>query len=261
MRFSTGTQLAYGADAEGAALMISGDPALRIVAPPPIWDLSGEKLDGTRIWRLPKGKTLSRVQRPVKPAAFNVLTAHLELIDTVGTHPALKNGLEAEAKRLYPKMSSEAASDFAQLTAFLGEKFGITLSHWEAMAISPFTDDIGPELLVLVNGQIVPLPEMPPVYTAPSIWGITQWTAANAMFGPYADDNVPDHQQISFTGVGNIPDAQSPLVEGLIYYHGARFITIYEAWVANPEMPLLRKFIRLILSGQRPWQTNILPLA
>lgn len=257
MRLSTGTHLTYGADADGAAVIISGDPALRLVAPPPIWDLAEEKPDGTRIWRLPKGKTLTRVQRPLKPNALNVLATHLDMLTVVEQHPALKHSLEAEAKRLYPDISTAAAADFTRLVGFLNSYFDLNPSAWEGLSTAPFTDDLGPELLVLVNDQPVPLPEMPPVYKAPALWQATQWTVANAMFGPYSDDELPPDKQIAYMGVGDIPYAKSSEVEGLIYYHGARFITIFEAWVGNPEMPLLRKFIHLILDGQRPWQTNI----
>lgn len=261
MRFSTGTQVVYGADGEGAGVLIAGDMAGRIVTPPAIWDLSEDKPDGTRVWRLPKGKTLTRIQRPLKSNAFQALIAHLNTVDTVGRHPSLTQGLESEAARLYPELDAVADDAFRRFTRFLDHQFGVNLAAWEGQPNAPFTDDIGPELLVLVNGQPVPLPELPPIYRAPRLWQITQWTAANAMFGPYADESLPSHQQISYMGVDldDIPNAQSPLVEGLMYYQGARFIIIFEAWVGNPAMPLLRKYIDLLMDGQRPWKTNILP--
>lgn len=257
MRFSTGTDITYGADSLGPAVMIAGDQRLRTVAPTDAWrqDENATHEDGRHIWRPLEGVTLERTQRPVDNDLRDVLAKHIDTLEPEAEHPVLKSGPLGEAKRLFPRISTAAQAEYKKLIEYIEAEYGPIVPKGNT-TMKPFVDDFGPELLVYLDGKPTPLPEMPPVYSAPANWRPVMWMVNNSMFGPVAEAEAPAERRVVYMKAASVPRADTRAIEGLIYFHSARFIIIHEAWRGDTDAPSLKRFTDLITSGVRPWKTG-----
>ena len=117
--------------------------------------------------------------------------------------------------------------------------------------MSNFVDDIGPNLLVIIDNQPSLIPEIPPIYLAPNDWPLAMWQINNHMIGSLLGEDLEDQDKIQFLGLTASHSELSERQKGLYYFHMARFILFFEAWVEDPKTPYLLEFIRLFRGGFR----------
>ena len=256
MNFSNGVEITFGADYLGPAIILSGNLSNNTLTGSPMWYKweDADKTDSRHCWRLPKHSELVRATNncPIeylKDAEFILNNIVADIL-----HPALTNGFEAEAKRLFPGISAESNDKFVAFVTQIKEVYGIDEAIERNKEMTNFVDDIGPAILAVVDGHPSILPEIPTVYRAPKDWILFMWNINNHMLGPFLDSELADSQKIRFEGL--ILDSKVLTLEqlGLYYFHMARFILFFEAWVGNIESPYLLEFIRLITSGVDPFE-------
>lgn len=254
MRLSSGISLTFGSDYLGPAILIEGDLDSRILTKTEEWKL-GENHNAARdtlkCWRLSSGKSITRTTNQCPDEFLNILIREIDKIPTTQLHPALVKGLESEAKRLLPTISTDANNQFQEFLALLDSEFGFNLNSNKNKNMLPFVDDIGPCLLTIIDGNPVVLPEIPLTYLAPKEWRLSMWRINNYMIGPLLMDELEDSEQIQFKGLSMASDELTAELKGLFYFHMARFILFFEAWQDNPDAPHLQEFIRLFKSGIR----------
>lgn len=254
MRLSNGTSITYGSDPLGYAILIDGDPRWNVLSHSSDWTLdeqAGSLTDSRRCWRIPSGKIMERTTNQCPPDFLFFLQGELDKLSPEGLHPSLVNGFHTEAERLFPKISAEAKSQFKSFVSFLKTTYQIDEEEERTKPMTHVVDDMGPSLLVVIDHQPGILPEIPPVYIAPTDWALAIWRINNHMVGPLLMEDLEDQDKIQFLGL-SIPTAQlSDRQKGIYYFHMARFILFFEAWVGNPDAPYLLEFIRLFRSGIR----------
>lgn len=251
-------EITYGMDHLGPAILLSGDLTENTLTGSPLWSKwEGEnKSDPRNCWRLPRESKFVRVGSNSPIEYLDILEDDLSRIVANTVHPALTNGFEAEAERLFPGISAEAVNNFVSLVAQLRAQYGIdeTLESEKETAI--FLDDIGPALFVLVDGQPSILPEIPMVYRAPKEWTRFMWNINNHMVGPLLNEGIGDNQRIHFEGLRLNSKSLSSEQRGIYYFHMARFILTFEAWADNSDTPHLMEFIRLISEEVDPFEKS-----
>jgi hypothetical protein len=255
MRYWSGAEVHYASDT-APAVIVTGAPDTRVIVPGDIWQIESTRRDGAKIWRLVTPGKLVRSVKPLDDSLSGVLSQTLETMPTNGLHPALKNTLQGEAKRLYPEIVAEAVADVQQFIGFLRDEFGLENTLAPNAPLVPFVDDFGPEMIAFVDGRAVVLPEIPPVYQASEDWRRTQWWVSNHLLGPALLPEVPLERKMTFQG--DIPasaDTETRRIEGLVYFHALRSSLAGDAWRQTPDAPLTRGLVQIIMElGQRPWQ-------
>jgi hypothetical protein len=255
MELSTGVEFTFGNDSDGPALIVTGNADVHVVVPGNVWTKTAEHDDGSRVWRLQTGSSLGRIEKPVDDNGRELIEQKISDIPLSGLHPALKNGLDGEINRLYPGISDGANSAFKEFVTFLGTEFGVTQDTWADEPLVPYVNDIGPQLMVVVDEQIEILPEIPLIYEAPQAWNRAMWWVHNNMFGPITWDEIEDIDRIVFGGITIPEDAKTPIMEGLIYYQAARAVVFGDAQQNEPDAPFLNVIIDTVMKkGIRPWQ-------
>jgi hypothetical protein len=259
MRLSSGITLTYGSDYLGIAILVESALDSRRVTNMEEWKLDkATNLDSSkRCWRLSRGKSIERTTNQCPPDFLNVLIREIDKLSTSQVHPALIDGLESEAKRLLPNISADANNKFQEFLALLNSEFNFNISSTKGENMVPFVDDIGPNLLTLIDQKPVILPEIPPVYLAPSEWRLSMWRVNNYMIGPLLIDELSDNEQIRFDGLSIPKKELTPEAKGLFYFHMARFILFFEAWQRSSDALYLQEFIRLFKGGIRPLESLI----
>ena len=260
MRLSNGTNITFGSDNLGHAILIDGllDNVVLSQAPEwTIWRDASNMNDKRRCWRIPLGKSLERTSNQCPDDFFIFLKNALDKIETSIIHPALANGFESEAKRVFPAISELANEEFSSFIQLLRTEFGVNEEIEKSKSMSKFIDDIGPALIVVVDGKPAILPEIPPVYLAPNDWNLSMWRINNHMVGPLLEDGLEEEKQIQFPGLSVPPNELTSSQKGIYYFHMARFILFFEAWVGLPETPYLLEFIRLYKKGTRVLESVI----
>jgi len=244
----------FGTDSLGHAIVLDGDDRNSTLSHSPEWKLDEGSVgseDKRRCWRIPLGKTLERTTNQCPNDFLIFLQQELGKLSAEGLHPALVNGFEMEAERLFPKISEEANSQFKSFISLLKSSYPINEEEERSKVMSNFVDDIGPALLVLIDHQPSILPEIPPIYLAPNDWDLAMWRINNHMVGPFLAADIEDQNKIQFLGLSVASGELSERQKGLYYFHMARFILFFEAWVGNPRVPHLLEFIRLFREGFR----------
>jgi hypothetical protein len=256
MKFSNGIEITYGVDHLGPAIILSGNLSNNTLTGSPLWSKweNANKTDSRHCWRLTKTSELVRATNNSPIEYLKVAENILNTIVADKPHPALTNGYEAEAKRLFSGISTESNNKFVAFIAQIKAQYGIdeTLEYNKEMVV--FTDDIGPAILTIVDGYPSVLPEIPTVYRAPKDWVLFMWNINNHMAGPLLDSELADNKKIRFEGLTLDSKTLNPEQLGLYYFHIARFILIFEAWTGNIETPYLIEFIRLITKGIDPFE-------
>ena len=129
----------------------------------------------------------------------------------------------------------------------------------------PFSEDIGPCMVGLLNEQYVAFPEWPTLYKAPLDWRRLTWLLNNHFSGPYEADTeaVKSMGGRRFHwGLLKIEESlKNKSTEGLIYFFIAKLILTYQAWMkeeastSDERSTALDDFIELVQNqGIRPWQ-------
>lgn len=258
MKFSNGLEITYGTDHLGPAIILSGNLADNTLTGSPLWTKweGTNKADSRHFWRLPKTSELRRVTNNCPIGYLKVAENILNACATEKPHPALRNGFEAEAKRLFPGISEESIDKFVAFISQLKAAYGIDETVEGSKKMANFVDDIGPAIFTEVDGRPSVLPEIPTVYKAPKDWILIMWNINNHMSGPFLEKELADNQKIRFEGL--ILDSKTLTLEqlGLYYFHMARFILIFEAWTGNFQTPHLTEFIRLITKGIDPFENT-----
>jgi hypothetical protein len=255
MRLWSGASSNYGTDDNGPAVVVEGPTEARATIAGEVWKLDQVRKNERRIWR-PVGD-YAEVRSPKPPVAAShadTLTAAIENAERSGLHPALENDLKGEAQRLFPKLNDAVAGHFDEFVDYLGETFGLDARTWMDEPLVAYTDGFGPLLMLRLDEDLVPLPEVPPIYDAPESWRQTSWWVTNHMVGPLMMEEVPAENQIQYNEMQRTDNSHTPLMEGLVYYQSARMVAAWEGWTRNASGRYLEAFIELITSGQRPWQ-------
>jgi hypothetical protein len=65
------------------------------------------------------------------------------------------------------------------------------------------------------------------------------WRINNHMVGPLLVEDVEDQNKIQFLGLSFASDELSERQKRIYYFHMARFILFFEAWIENPDVPHL----------------------
>lgn len=259
MRLSNGIDLTFGSDYLGPALLIENDSAARLLTNTEEWELdSKSSLDSPRrCWRLTDGTAITRTTNQCPSEYLDILLAEIDKLPAHNIHPALEQGLESEAKRLLPEISAEANHKYQEFIALLDSEYGFNIDSQTNQNMVPFSDDIGPNLLTIIDQEPAVLPEISPIYLAPANWRLTMWRVSNYMTGPLLMDELADSERIQFDGLSLSESELTPELTGLFYFHMARFSLFFEAWQANPNASSLQEFIRLFKSGVRPIESLV----
>lgn len=254
MILSNGTSISYGKDSLGQAIVVDGDAKTSTLSHSPEWKLdveSGSPEDQRRCWRISLEKTLERLTNQCPDDFLLFLQQGIGKLSPEGLHPALINGFEMEAERLFPKISEEGKNQFKSFISLLKNSYHIDEEQECSKVMSNFVDDIGPTLLVLIDQKPSILPEIPSIYLAPNDWNLAMWQINNHMIGPLLGEDLEDQDKIQFLGLTASLSELSERQKGLYYFHMARFILFFEAWVEDPKTPYLLEFIRLFRGGFR----------
>ncbi|MEM9484767.1 MAG: hypothetical protein AAGA83_13890 [Cyanobacteria bacterium P01_F01_bin.116] len=240
-------------------MLIEDDSAARLLTNIEEWTLDAKSsLDSPRrCWRLAEGRTITRTTNQCPSEYLEVLLTEIDKLPAHTIHPALEHGLESEAQRLLPEISAEANRKFQEFIASLDSEYGFNINSQNGQNLVPFSDDIGPNLLTIIDQNPVILPEIPPLYLAPADWRLTMWRVSNYMTGPLPINEIADSEKIQFNGLSLSASELTPELTGLFYFHMARFILFFEAWEANPNAPVLQEFIRLFKGGIRPIESLV----
>lgn len=251
MRLWSGTQIAYGNDGIGPSVVAVGT---RIPCEIRHWKLDMVKSDGTRIWRPLKGREMSRIHAPAPEELMSVLKKELSGLEDKGLHPAISNGLENEAERLYPGSDPSVAVQFKSLVKYLKQEFGLDEEKMKGRSSERYADGFGPDLLLMLDNEPVLIPELPEVRLAPAEWLEATWRVTNGMVGPFTGDGTPPEKQLQFTG--DFPDPEAGM-EGLIYYQAARAMLAWAAWENDKQARFVKDIASIIISGNRPLQNRV----
>jgi hypothetical protein len=251
MRLWSGTQIAYGKDGKGPAVIAMG---VRIPCDIKDWELDLVKPDGTRIWRPVRAGEMERLHLPVPEELCDVLKNELGQLKEQGLHPAISGGLENEAERLYPESDSSVADQFGVLIDYLRQGFGLDEEKMKEQSSSHYVDGFGPDLLLMLDNKPILIPELPEVWLAPSDWLYATWRVTNGMSGPLTNEGIPPEQQLQFAG--DFPDPDLSL-EGLIYYQAARAMLAWAAWEKDKQARYVKAIVSIITKGHRPLKNRI----
>ena len=260
MRLSNGANITFGSDNLGQAILIDGQLDNGVLSQAPewtIWKDSNNVNDERRCWRITLGKTLERTSNQCPDDFFTFIKNALDKIETNVIHPALVNGFESEAKRLFPAISELANDEFLSFIQTLRTEFEINEETEKLKSMSKFVDDVGPALIVLVDKKPAILPEIPMVYFAPSDWVLSMWRINNHMVGPLLEAGLEEESEIQFPGLSIPPNELTLNQKGIYYFHMARFILFFEAWVGLSETPYLLEFFRIYKKGVRVLESVI----
>lgn len=249
MRLWSGTQIAYGNDNSGPAVLAMGNTLSTRAHADKDWKLELTKTDGTRIWRPLNAGSLERIQVPCPDELAEVLTKAISGLPDQGLHPAISNGLDKEAKRLYPELNPDIIELFSSFVSYLREHFDLDETKMKSMKMEQYVDGFGPELILKFNGKPVIIPEIPPVWLTPSNWAYSTWRVTNGMLGPVIDDSVEIGKKLQF--IGDFPEPDKTL-EGLIYFQAARSMLAWAAWEKDKQGRFVQAIASIIMSGQRP---------
>jgi len=249
MRLWSGTQIAYGNDNSGPAVLAIGKALSTTAHSVKDWKLELTKADGTRIWRPLIAGNLERIQVPCPDELAEVLTNAISGLPDQGLHPAISNGLDNEAKRLYPELNPDIAKLFSSYVSYLREHFNLDESKMKSMKMAHYVDGFGPELILNLNGEPVIIPEIPTVWQAPSDWPYATWRVTNGMMGPVIDDSMELEKKLQF--IGDFPEPDKAL-EGLIYFQAARSMLAWAAWEKDKQGRFVQAIASIIMSGHRP---------
>lgn len=251
MRLWSGTQIAYGKDGMGPAVMAMGT---RIPCDLKHWKLDMVKPDGTRIWRPLDAREMSRIHASAPEELMTVLKKKLSELKDKGLHPAISGSLENEARRLYPGSDPSVAVQFKSLVGYLKHEFGLDEEEMKRRSSERYADGFGPDLLLMLDNEPVLIPELPEVWLVPADWLYATWRVTNGMVGPVTGEDIPPEKQLQFTGDFPDPDAG---MEGLIYYQAARAMLAWAAWENDKQARFVKDIASIIMSGKRPLQKRV----
>jgi hypothetical protein len=254
LKLSSGISISFGKDYLGHAIIVDSETKSSTLSNSPEWRLvegSINQTDIRRFWRIHQEKTLERTIGQCPIDFFIFLQQELGKLPVTELHPALVNGFEMEAERLLPNISEKSNTEFKSFIALLKSSYTINELEEQSKVMSNFVDDIGPNLLVIIDNQPSLIPEIPPIYLAPNDWPLAMWQINNHMIGPLLGEDLEDQDKIQFLGLTASLSELSERQKGLYYFHMARFILFFEAWVEDPKTPYLLEFIRLFRGGFR----------
>ena len=177
----------------------------------------------------------------------------------------MENGFQNELLRLFPEVDQKVVAVYKSFISFLVDEFDLkqTLSGNEVLKV--YTDDLGPCLVSLLDGNYILPPEIPPLYFAPKEWRVLTWWINNYFSGPYPENAHPEilralkGKRFDWGTLLIDKSFKNKQTEGLVYFLMAKFMIIYEAWMFDDNGANLAKslldFIDLVQNeDHRPWQ-------
>ncbi len=266
-RFSTGLSVMEGNDEDTGCgyLIYEGKSSQKIMTHSPLWSPKNIFDDDRRFWVLNEPGILKAIQKPLPDPFFDLLADDLDKLPAPDLHPTLLNGPKSEAKRLFPQIPAPSQKRYIEFIEFLEEQFGLIQTLTTSSKFCPFSEDIGPCMVGLLNEQYVAFPEWPTLYKAPIEWRRLTWLLNNHFSGPYDADTeaVKSMGGRRFHwGLLKIEESlKNKSTEGLIYFFIAKLILTYQAWMkeeastSDERSTALDDFIELVQNqGIRPWQ-------
>jgi len=249
MRLWSGTQVAFGNDHTGPAVLVMGNSINTIPSAKSEWKLELTKSDGTRIWRPINIGKLARIQVPCLDELSAIIKNSISNLPNHGLHPGIINGLTNEAERLYPDLNPDIVTLFSSFVTYLKDHYDLDESKMKSKDLENYVDGFGPELILKIKDKIVLIPEIPPVWLAPTDWSYSTWRVTNGMLGPVIDKSLILEKRLQF--VGNFPDPDINL-EGLIYFQAARSMIAWAAWEKDKTGRFFQAIASIIMIGHRP---------
>ncbi len=223
---------------------------------PEFWNFFEEKPKGTRIYTCQYYGNLSIFKKPLDNRMKDLLLDKLETIEAKEQHPAMVNGFENEAKRLFNEIDDKANDSYKSFINFLNSEFHFEKNTKKEKDYSSYTDDIGPFLLGTSGHRSFVIPELPTIYSAPKSWCEMTWLINNYFSGPYpTNTNHPDLKPFNWNKIKLDSHMNTHKNEGLAYFLIAQFILIYEAFSQRKTCDSLLLYIDLVQhKGMRPWK-------
>ena len=253
MHLSNLTAFIFASTEDGQALIFGGPIERNIVLPNPNW-LKVRDEPEQRVWDLREKLAVQRITQRCSSHQYSLIRKRIETVSPAGLHPALINGFESEALRLFPDIGADAQKEYFKFISFLRERFDLTEEQQRNRRLSNYVDDIGPKLFVLVDGDFDLLPEIPSVYSAPEEWSSISWNVNNHMIGPILDvDEGELPRPIVFQDLEANFEALNSEQQALYFFHMSRMVLVFEAETLNTEAPYLKELIRLVLNGFVPF--------
>ena len=264
-RYSSGLGVAAGNENEKGYLIYENTHAISSVKTNSIHFDKSQDYPIGRKWDMIQSGDLKINQKPLPDSFFNLFSLDLESIRSDNLHPALNSSCEHELIRLFPEVENSVISTYHSFIQFLKQEFNLDVELGDLSNLKVYTDDFGPCLIPVLNGNYVLPPEVPPLYLAPEKWGLLTWLINNYFSGPYPEDSHPEiikrlNGEKFHWGSLQIDDSlKNSQTEGLVYFLLSKFIIIYEAWMFEEnkaiEAPSLIAFMDLVKEkGERPWQ-------
>jgi hypothetical protein len=257
-RFSNGLRMhsGFGIDEKGYFIFEGLDLSIRTGVDS--WHLEDKNSDTRIWWRDTPGKLLT-FEKPLSDHFFIELIKKLEQIEHSSIHPSLINGLFGEAERLFPEINDRSKELFKGFVNYLNFEFDLFSFIKSPKNYSAFCEDIGPCMIGTINNQLILSPEIPKLYSAPTIWAKLTWLINNHFSGPYPLDplrfNGLNGRKFDWGHLKIEPEFKNEQIEGLVYFFIAKFIIIHEAWADNKSPESLRMLVELIqLKKERPWK-------
>ena len=220
---------------------------------------------GKRKWDLIQKGELKSTQKPLGNGIFDQLTRDLDYFNPKNLHPSLENGFQNELLRLFPEVDQKVVAVYQSFISFLVDEFDLKQNLSGNEVLKVYTDDLGPCLVSLLDGNYILPPEIPPLYFAPKEWRVLTWWINNYFSGPYPENAHPEilralkGKRFDWGTLLIDKSFKNKQTEGLVYFLMAKFMIIYEAWMFDDNGANLAKslldFIDLVQNeDHRPWQ-------
>jgi hypothetical protein len=264
-RFSSGLSL-FGGNENGQGYLIyeSFNQNASFFTQSEAFD-SHQTLQGKRKWNLTQKGELKSTQKPLIDGIFDQLINDLNHFNPKNIHPALEAGFQTELLRLFPQVDQGVVEIYQNFISFLTDEFDLKQKISGDDVLKVYTDDLGPCLVSLLDGNYIFPPEIPPLYFAPKEWRILTWWINNYFSGPYPENTHPEilkalkGERFDWGGLQISENYKNKHTEGLVYFLLAKFMIIYEAWMFDDNGSKLAKslvdYIDLIQNkNHRPWQ-------
>jgi hypothetical protein len=197
------------------------------------------------VWALGKDcKTVGPMRHHGPFASFKVVEEWIDSCSGRKLHPAIEYGLEWEASRILPIISPSSLQAFCSFVKYLSDEYNLTSQSEKQEKMVSFCDDIGPDLLALVNHKPVILPEIPFLYKAPKLWREMMWNINNCL--------VSVSNKSCNIILYNVPERLkwcSSREKGLYLYHIARCLLYLDAMEKDPDAALTMSWIENVKQG------------
>ena len=221
-----------------------------------IWKFHRNMPDGSRIYFSNFYGEIKIFKKPLEESYYSHIINEISSFKVDEKHPAIKNGLENEARRLYPNIDKITEKKYVEFIDYLNNNFNLEKNILDQKKFSNFTYDIGPFMAGKVGTRKFIVPEIPKLYLAPENWRKITWYINNYFTGPYPEKIYNKTKKYFSWGDLKIEDKlKNKNFESLSCFLISQFIIIYEAWMKRETCDSLIEFIDIVKNKkQSPWK-------